>query len=240
MSVAYPLILIPALNEAASISAVVRDIKRFCREPVVVIDDCSSDDTAAQARAAGATVLRLPFTLGAWGATQTGLRYAQREGWPIAVTLDADGQHRANEISTLTGPLARGEADVVIGSYPARASLARRIAWRYLRWLGGIALGDITSGFRAYNRTAIERLSEPDATLLDYQDIGVLLILCRAGLRLQEVSVTMKPRLHGHSRVFDTWWTVGRYMVQTSLLCLARVGQRPAPGRDADSTLSQD
>jgi glycosyltransferase involved in cell wall biosynthesis len=224
------MVLIPAFNEAHSIVALVREVLDANHEPVVVIDDCSTDGTAVLARSAGATVLVLPLRLGAWGATQTGLRYAMRAGWPLAVTLDADGQHEAADIETLTGPIKTGDADVVIGACPERASLARRLAWRYLRWLGGFTLQDITSGFRAYNRQAIERLSEPDATLLDYQDVGVLLILNRQGSRIREVGISMQPRLHGQSRVFDSWWTVMRYMGQTSLLCLARVGQRSNKG----------
>ena len=220
------MILIPAHNEAASIGTVVREAQRYCGKPVVVIDDRSEDDTAAQARAAGAQVLPLPIRLGAWGAIQTGLRLAQREGWPLAITLDADGQHEVSQIKTLIQPIALGAADVVIGSCPARASQARHLAWRYFRWFGGLALEDITSGFRAYNQAAIDCLAQPEATLLDYQDVGVLLILQRQGLRIREVPVSMKPRLHGHSRIFNTWWTVGRYMLQTSLLCLARVGER--------------
>lgn len=217
------MILIPAYNEAATVERIVNDARRESGCPVVVIDDCSSDETADLACAAGAIVLPLPLQLGAWGATQTGLRFAEREGWPLAVTLDADGQHEPVFISHLIAPILDDQVDVVIGACPSRASPARRIAWRYFRLLTGIALEDITSGFRAYNRTAIERLSRPDASLLDYQDVGVLLILRHEGLRIREVAVPMKARSTGQSRIFDSWWTVGRYMLQTSLLCLARV-----------------
>ncbi|MBK1647755.1 glycosyltransferase family 2 protein [Rhabdochromatium marinum] len=224
------MVLIPARNEGHSIAALVLESRRLTRKPVVVINDCSTDDTAVQARAAGAIVLDLPVRLGAWGATQTGLRYAVRQQWPLAVTLDADGQHEASRIDALTTHIHHGQADVVIGACPDRASVLRRLAWHYLRWLAGINLIDITSGFRAYGRAAIERLAQPDATLLDYQDIGVLMILNRQGLRIHEVPVPMKPRLHGHSRVFDSWWTVAGYMIKTSVLCLARVGQRVQTG----------
>ena len=219
------LILIPAYNEAASIERVVAETRRLWGSPVVVIDDCSTDATGNIARAAGALVLRLPLQLGAWGATQTGLRFAHRGGWQRVVTIDADGQHDPRGISNLIAPLAAGHADVVIGACPSRVSTARRIAWCYFRWLSGISLDDLTSGFRAYGRTAIERLIAPDATLLDYQDIGVLLILRRHGLRVREVPVSMQPRASGKSHVFDSWWNVGRYMLLTSLLILARIGR---------------
>ncbi|UHD18945.1 glycosyltransferase family 2 protein [Thiocapsa bogorovii] len=222
------MILIPAHNEAATIERIVTEASDRVDRPVVVIDDNSSDDTADRALAAGAIVLPLALQLGAWGATQAGLRFAARHGWPIAVTLDADGQHEPALIPELIAPIRAGVADVVIGACPSRASVGRRIAWRYFRALTGIALDDITSGFRAYNRPAIERLSCPDASLLDYQDVGVLLILRRQGLRIQEVQVPMQSRGDGRSRIFDSWWTVGRYMIQTSLLCVARIGHGPA------------
>ena len=157
---------------------------------MVVIDDCSSDATATIARAAGATVLPLTLQLGAWGAIQTGLRYALRHGYRTAITLDADGQHEPECISELVEPLADRRADVVIGAFPERASRARRIAWSYFRWLTGLKLEDITSGFRAYNHTAMTVLAAPEASLLDYQDVGVLLILRRKGLRTVEVPVS--------------------------------------------------
>lgn len=122
----------------------------------------------------------------------------------------------------------------MIGAFPERASRARRIAWSYFRWLTGLKLEDITSGFRAYNHTAMTVLAAPEASLLDYQDVGVLLILRRKGLRTVEVPVSMQPRAQGASRVFRSWWIVGKYMLQTSVLCLARVGGR------AVSTASDD
>lgn len=218
------MILIPARDEANSIAQVITDARRLYQTPIVVIDDGSKDNTAAIASAAGALVLRLPLHLGAWGAMQTGLRYAHRQGWDLAITLDADGQHDPADIRNLITPLLAGEADVVIGACPLRVSRARRLAWHYFRTLSGIALEDLTSGFRAYNRTAIARLIRPDATLLDYQDVGVLLILRRQGLRIWEVPVTMRDRYDGKSHIFNSWWTVASYMVKTSLLCLAGVG----------------
>ncbi len=223
------MILIPAHNEAATVGAIVAQVRQCCDQPVVVIDDCSTDDTAEVALAAGASVLPLPLQLGAWGAIQTGLRYALGQGCHLAITLDADGQHEPVYLRDLLEPIVAGRADVVIGAFPARASRARRIAWGYFRWLTGLGLEDITSGFRAYNHQAMILLASREASLLDYQDVGVLLILHRHGLHTLEVPVPMQPRVQGVSRVFDSWWTVGKYMLQTSLLCLARVGYGRAP-----------
>lgn len=221
--------LIPAYNEAATVGHIVTQIRGLWRCPVVVIDDCSTDATVQIARAAGASVLPLAIQLGAWGAIQTGLRYALRQGFRTAITLDADGQHEPQDIGTLLRPLTTGAADVAIGAFPERASRARRWAWSYFRFLTGLQLEDITSGFRAYNHAAMTVLASREASLLDYQDVGVLLILRRQGLRSVEVPVLMQPRTIGASKIFRSWWMVGKYMLQTSLLCLARVGRNHAP-----------
>lgn len=220
-----PLIVIPALNEAASVGQVVARVRQQGFPHVVVVDDGSQDDTAEQARRQGARVLTPPIPQGAWGAMQTGIRYALRHGYPGVITMDADGQHEPAHLAEL---LAAGrQADVVIGAYPLRGSRPRRLAWAYFRRLTGFAYEDLTSGFRYYNRRACQVLARNEATLLDYQDVGVLLLLHKAGLGVREIPVTMSPRQHGASRVFSSWWTVARYMAETTLLCLARWNIRP-------------
>ena len=214
------LVVIPAMNESATIGAVVSGVIAAGLPNVLVVDDQSTDDTAGCADAAGATVLRPVLRLGAWGAMQTGIRHALARGFDQVITMDADGQHEVAEIPAL---LSRGtEADVVIGAHPQRASAARRVAWGWFRRLSGFGLEDLTSGFRLYNHAAMKVAASAEATLLDYQDIGVLLLLRRAGLRIVEVPVAMNLRQVGQSRIFNSWWTVFRYMAATTLLCLSR------------------
>jgi glycosyltransferase involved in cell wall biosynthesis len=88
-------VVIPAHNEEEDIGQVIRDLKSRSNFPVVVIDDASTDRTRESAMENGATVIPLAVQLGAWGATQTGLRYAQRNGFEYAITMDADGQHQS-------------------------------------------------------------------------------------------------------------------------------------------------
>jgi glycosyltransferase involved in cell wall biosynthesis len=214
------LVVIPALNEAACIGDVIAQVRAHGGMDVVVIDDGSTDDTAAIALVNGATVLKAPLWQGAWGAIQTGIRYAVRKGYGAVVTMDADGQHEPAHLPQIVE--AGRSADVVIAACPSRGSRLRHIAWSYFRLLTGFAFEDLTSGFRYYNAAACRLLAADEATLLDYQDIGVLLLLRRANLRIAEIPVAMNPRRNGASRVFFSWWTVGRYMAETSLLCLAR------------------
>jgi len=195
-------------------------VHRFPGVHVLVIDDGSTDDTAAIAMLHGAQVIRAPLWQGAWGAIQTGIRYAVRHGYSAVITMDADGQHEPTYLSALIE--AGRDADVVIASCASRGSRARQAAWGYFRFLTGLTFDDLTSGFRYYGPRACQLLASEEATLLDYQDIGVLLLLRRANLTISEISVTMNPRKSGASRIFFSWWTVGWYMAETSLLCLAR------------------
>ena len=220
-------VVMPARDEAAVIGRVIASVRRCLPGiPVIVIDDASRDDTAAMAEAAGATVLRLPVSLGAWGAIQTGMRYALKRGLDTVVTMDADGQHLAEEIPRLLESLQQSGADVVIGAYPERGSRARRLAWWLFRQLSGFSFADLTSGFRIYNHRALWLLASPRATLLEYQDVGVLLLLRFADLKIIELPVKMHPRLMGKSRIFSSWWQVGVYLFQTVLLLLSCAHQR--------------
>ncbi len=226
---AATLVVVPAYNEEASIAAVVRSIIEAAGLPVLVVNDASGDNTAAEARAAGADVMSLAVQLGPWGAIQAGLRYARRHGFEVVLTMDGDGQHPAEPIAAVLGPVLDGSAEVAIGACPERGSKMRRIAWRLMRLSSSLSLSDLTSGFRAYGPLALEYLSGEDATLLEYPDIGVLLLLHTNGLRIVDVPVEMQPRSNGSSRVFKSWLVVGFYMWQTLLLGLSkRPLSRPA------------
>ena len=214
--------MIPAFNESLVIGSVIKEIQAECNLPIVVIDDASTDNTIAISRQAGATVIPLAAQLGAWGATQTGFRYALRHGYQIAITMDADGQHEAASLGELTRPVSQGIADVAIGACTSRGSMSRRIAWRMMREASGLSLEDLTSGFRVYNYKAIRELASWRATLLDYQDIGVLLLLEAKGIKIVDVPVEMQERKNGKSRVFHSWVTVCYYMGQTLLLGLSK------------------
>lgn len=227
------LVVMPARDEAPTVANVVEDVKHTLGCEVLVVDDASIDGTATAAERAGAAVLRLPLGLGAWGATQAGIRYARRTGYSRVITLDADGQHLPSSLPELVEAQARSGANVVIGTCVERLSRPKRIAWQYLRLLTGLKLTDFTSGLRLYDAQAIDVLAGQEASLLDYQDVGVLMLLSRSGLRIAETPVPMLPRRAGRSRVFASWPVVARYMMHTTVLCLAQLDavRRHSPGR---------
>lgn len=146
------------------------------------------------------------------------MRYALREKYEVVATVDGDGQHAPSTVPLLLEHMLQSKSDVVIGSYIKRGSWQRKLAWRVFQIITGLAIKDLTSGLRVYNQKAISLLSSPEATLLDYQDLGVLLLLQKEGLRIAEFPCVMFPRVSGHSRIFSTWFKVVKYMAHTLLL----------------------
>jgi glycosyltransferase involved in cell wall biosynthesis len=204
-----PLVLIPAFNEAARIGRVLAGVRAVVPDAtMLVVDDGSSDDTAAVARAAGARVVRLPFNLGAGVAVQTGYKLAVREGFDCVVQLDADGQHEPADIPALLSIIARDEADVAIGSRfldegstyrPGMLRHAGMTLFRWLTWLfTRVWISDVTSGFRALGGDVV-RFVATEWYPTDYADADVLITLRRAGFRLKEVPVRMYARAGGIS-----------------------------------------
>jgi hypothetical protein len=217
------LAVVPARDEVATVADVVSGVHKALGCRVLVVDDASTDGTAAAARAAGADVLMLPVGLGAWGASQAGIRFAARNGFRGVICLDADGQHQPESLPRLFAAHQREAANVIIGTCIERLSLPKRIAWQYLRLLTGLRLRDFTSGLRLYDTQAMRMLAAPEASLLDFQDVGVLMLLAKQGLRIVETPAAMQPRTQGHSRVFASWAMVARYMFHTTILCISRL-----------------
>lgn len=111
------LVFIPAWNEAASIDAVIADVRTHLpASDILVVDDGSTDATAERSRAAGVPVASLPFNQGLGAALQTGYLYALREGYDFCAHLDSDGQHPAEEVARLLTEVEAGKADLVLGS----------------------------------------------------------------------------------------------------------------------------
>jgi len=207
------IIIIPAFNEEARIGTVLDSVREAGPDgEVVVIDDGSTDGTAAVSQAHGARVISHPFNLGYGAAIQTGYKYALARRAAFLVQMDADGQHDPREIRGLLEPVRLGECDLAIGSRflaetGYRMSLARSLGRSVLKWLGrraGVNVADPTSGFQAMNR-AVLLLYARDFFPHDYPDVDVLVMAVRHGLRLREVSTPMaqSPResmLHGGRR----------------------------------------
>jgi glycosyltransferase involved in cell wall biosynthesis len=173
---------------------------------VVVVNDCSRDETGFAARQAGAIVVSHPFNMGYGAAIQTGYKYARDKGYDYLVQLDADGQHDPACIPALLRPVLAGDADIAIGSRflgnSYRPPLARRAGMAIFRWIvdsvTGTSITDTTSGFQAFNRDVI-RFFATDIFPVDYPDADMLITLHRAGFCMTEVPVRMYENSEGKS-----------------------------------------
>lgn len=203
------LIIVPALNEEASVGNVVREIRGTVPGvPVLVLDDCSSDGTAAVARAAGAEVLSMPTHLGLGGCVQAGYKLAFELGYDYVIRLDGDGQHDPAEIPRIFDTLRSSDCQMVIGSRFADpgqkyTSFLRKWGIRFFRTILRPILGqpvrDPTSGYVGVNREALALFSR--SFPLEYPEIEALVVLQRRAFRFREVPCTMRPRKAGKSTI---------------------------------------
>jgi glycosyltransferase involved in cell wall biosynthesis len=205
------LAVVPAYNEEVALPTVLRKLREQAPGfDVLVVDDGSTDDTAAVARANGARVLQHPFNLGIGGAVQSGFRYAQENDYDYCVQVDADGQHDAGEIARLEQAFAEDPTvDMVVGSrfltddYRYPAPISRRTGIHIFAFICSRIVGqhvsDPTSGFRLCNRRAISLFARDYPH--DYPEVEAILMLHYHRLRMREVPVRMYERGGGRSSI---------------------------------------
>jgi glycosyltransferase involved in cell wall biosynthesis len=212
-------IVIPAFGEADTIARVVRDASRH--GTVVVVDDCSPDETAALAADAGADVVRLDRNRGYEGALEAGFARAAELGADAVATIDADGQHDASVFEALLAPLREGRAELVLGTRPRTARLAEFLFGLYARWR--FRVPDILCGVKAYRIELYRRHGRFDGG----RSVGTELALAslRRGARWATVPVAVRPRVAGTSRygaALRANLKILRAMADAILLDLAR------------------
>ncbi len=193
-------VVIAAFNEGTVIRQVVSDVAA-AGYSVVVVDDGSRDDTAANARIPRVTVLRHAVNLGQGAALQTGIDYALRKRAHAIVTFDADGQHRVEDIPELLAALATH--DIVLGSRflgkeiqgaTKRRRLLLKTATAMSNRMSGLALTDAHCGLRAFRATAAPRLRITQDRMAHASQL--LRKIKSSGLRVTEVPVTVHYTEH--------------------------------------------
>lgn len=207
-------VFIPAWNEEDNLPSVLDALRaRLPEVDVVVVDDGSTDRTAAVARAHGAEVVSLGANRGLRVGIAAGYAWAFDRGYEVCGRIDADGQHPPEELARLLELVRSGACDVAVGSrfvagdgYPAyryRPSPARRFGTGLLRRSMALVLrrpfGDATSGLYAVNRTAMPLLAEEYTSRAP--EVEGLIRLANAGLRVEEVPVDMAERHSGRSKL---------------------------------------
>lgn len=199
------LAIMPAWNEEETVGTTVRELLDAVPEAdVLVVDDGSLDRTVVRAREAGARVVSLPYNLGVGGAMRAGYKYARRFDYDQAIQVDADGQHDPKDIRRVLAGLER--ADISIGARFAdrgsyEVSGPRRWAMVFLAAVisrvARTRLTDVTSGFRAANRRAIEQYCRHYPAEYLGDTIDSLVVALRSGLTVTQVGVEMRPRQGG-------------------------------------------
>lgn len=195
------LVVIPAFNEGGRVGEVVRQVRLAAPfATVMVVDDASCDDTAVEARRAGARVLKHPINLGYGAAVKTGLTVALKEKFSFVVQMDGDGQHEPESIAPLLCEVREKGADVAIGSRftgggTYRAPFLRKIGMlifgRIASWVIGRPLTDPTSGFVALSSRAVALFCQSRHYPTDFPDADVIIMAHRAGLLVTETPVVM-------------------------------------------------
>lgn len=232
------LAIVPAYNEAGMVGRVVRDLERNAPDfDVLVVDDGSTDATAAEAEGEGAAVIRHPYNLGIGGAMQSGYKYALRNDYDVAVQVDGDGQHKSEYLPELLAALETGDAqaDMVYGSrfrgdpgykVPFGRRIGNLIFSIVLTAITRQKITDPTSGFRMTNRRGIELFARDYPH--DYPEVEALLMLHAHHLRIHEVQVRMNARGFGRSSI--DYPRSAYYMVKVLLaLFVGLFRRRPTP-----------
>jgi glycosyltransferase involved in cell wall biosynthesis len=196
-------VVVPAFNEGPAVGAVAADLKtRY--DNVVVVDDGSSDDTAARAKSAGAIVVRHHINLGQGAALQTGIDFVLRRGAATIATFDADGQHAPEDIAALAAALARNRADIALGSrflgVTEGIGVWRRLVLKtaivFQHWTTGLRLTDAHNGLRVMTASAARRIRIRQNRMAHASEIVAQI----AALRLRVVEAPCTVRYSEYSR----------------------------------------
>lgn len=219
------LVLIPAYNEEKSIAGVLLGLRQVAPEfDRLVINDGSKDTTSEVVAGLGEKQLRLPCNLGYGLALQTGLKYALLRGYEILVCLDADGQHKPEDVPRLVTALIENEADMVIGSRfcggrPYTTPLNRRLGQLLFSFLTRLLIGrriyDTSSGFKALRASACKVII--NGTFMDFH-IETIVQLSLFDFKIIELPVTVHERIFGQS--MHSLASVFQYPLKTLLVTM--------------------
>jgi glycosyltransferase involved in cell wall biosynthesis len=216
------LIIIPAYNEEKNLPKLLRELKeKYPVYDVVVINDCSKDNTAKVCMELGIAVVDLPVNLGIGGAVQTGYKFAMYKGYDIAVQVDGDGQHNPEYIELLVDEIKKG-SNLCIGSRfieneGFQSSLTRRAGIKFfsklIKFVTSQIITDPTSGFRACDKKAIRYFATDYPK--DYPEPETIVSASRYNLKISEVPVVMNERKEGKSSI--TTIKSVYYMIKVSM-----------------------
>jgi glycosyltransferase involved in cell wall biosynthesis len=216
------LILIPAFNEGKNIESVLARIPKRIQNHAIqalVIDDGSADETAEVALRQGAWIVKKAINLGIGHSLSVGFQIAQALKISYVVLMDADGQHRPEDLSVILDPLFRKEADLVVGSRKLGSAQGQTVFRgagisffsRVLSLISGSEITDCSSGYRGLSGDLVKSIS-----LIQPKHFSVEMIVeaLRCGARIKEAPINVLSRLEGKSKQGPDW----RYGLRYSLV----------------------
>lgn len=222
------LVVIPAHNEEQNLAQVLASIKEQLKgADILVVDDCSTDDTAQVARRHGAECITNIFNLGYAMAVQTGIKYAAANHYDYVIQMDADGQHLAAEAKKLLDAARQNKADIIIGTRyfkgsAYKAPFLRKIGTKLFSGMIKLfcrqKVTDPLSGFQCLNQRVIKHYAIP-GNYPEYPDANLIIEMLARGFRISEVPVKMALRTSGtsmHSGVFKP----AKYMSTQFYACI--------------------
>ncbi|MEN9935654.1 MAG: hypothetical protein RLZZ387_2233 [Chloroflexota bacterium] len=194
-------VVIPAFNEGPRAGGIVRAVRAVLADAeIIVVDDASRDDTADQARAAGATVIQRPYNIGNGAGVKTGVRAATGD---VVVVIDCDGQHDPGDIPRLLSYI--GPYDMVIGSREDATSHENWVRYagntlinRFGSYLMEMEMRDLTSGFRAFRREVLLEFLHLLPNKFSWPTTSAL-AFAKAGYHVRFEPITMRKRQGGQS-----------------------------------------
>ncbi len=230
------LVVLPAYNEAGKIGRVVEKVrKEKSVNEIVVVDDCSSDATSEEAKAAGATVIRHEVNRGVGAGIRSGINYGIKNNFDICAILSGDDQHEPTEIDRVIGPIVAEEYDFIQGSRRLKGGrvvndkpfrmVTTQLYSLFFSILVMKRITDATNGFRAFKLSIFKNPEfDIEQSWLDRYELEPY-ILYKAvkskNIRLKEVPITIYYHQAGREytkmRPFHDWWRLARPMIFLAL-----------------------
>lgn len=228
------LVIIPAFNEGKHIFDLITGIQELYPDfDILVINDGSTDNTAAEVRRSGFMLINHPFNMGYGVTVQTGYKFAFQQGYEYLIQIDGDGQHDPQCIKKLYNELVSNSADLILGSrfngeLRYNPGFIRKTGMKLFRWIVKrvvhLNLSDVTTGFQGMNRRVLREFIK-NSFPADYPDADVLIMAHKKGIRIKEVPVTMYANKEGksmHSRFHKSFVYVVQMIISVFILLIQK------------------
>lgn len=202
------LVIIPTYNEEMNIGGVIDELRRdFCIADILVVNDCSSDNTVGVLKSRNVDYITTTFNSGYSGALQLGFKYAKLKNYKYVIQFDGDGQHIALEALKLYNTMKSSKADIVIGSRFLKKTnykhgffrkIGTNLFVKIIKLVSNSEILDPTSGFQILSEKVYSYYSGI-GNFPDYPDANLIIFMLLKGYNVEEVSVNMRERVYGVS-----------------------------------------